>query len=407
MERELNYMFGMTPHEAVEYIQKKGIAITQHWYELWQDAHAKAFTVAKITNAQMLQDIKDLVEKSLKEGLTFDSFKKEFTKMLQTKGYTAPAGLTPWRLETIYRTNLQSAYMRGRYHYQIQDRARPYWMYEAVLDSRTRPSHRGMHGKIFPKDDPIWDIWYPPNGFNCRCRVRSLTKEEAEKRGISEGKIIWKTENILKTDTSSQKVPIGGYKDENGNTYYTDKGFSYNPAKAFDQWVDTQLKILPEELKQSVYNDIEAFRQKNKIELSVYEIIDKLKKGEKLENLMDNFKTHLKKRIRDGIVRTEEEYTNLILKILKNHQIIGIEKRGDFISVSYLAQIEDEWYIAIFRESKIISAFKINKSKNLSIQDAIRSWITKRNINLEKQKATNYTFYYALQNLGVSLYARD
>lgn len=151
-----------------------------------------------------------------------------------------------------------------------------------------------MHGKI-RKDDPIWNAWYPPNGFNCQFRVRSLTKEEAERIGISEGKIVWKTENITKTDPTSPKIQIGGYIDEEGNAYYTDKGFSYNPAKAFENWVDTQIKTLPKELQQSVYDDIEAFQQKNKIEVSVFEIIKRLKEGEKLQNLMDNFEKHLKK----------------------------------------------------------------------------------------------------------------
>lgn len=406
MERELNLLFGMPPHKAIEYLQKKGIAITQHWYDLWQDAHSKAFTVAKITQAQMLQDIKDLIEKSITEGLTFENFKKEFKKMLQTKGYTAPAGFTPWRLETIYRTNLQSAYMRGRYYYQTQDRARPYWMYEAVLDSKTRPAHRGMHGEIFRKDDPIWNIWYPPNGFNCRCRVRSLTKEEAEKIGISEGKIIWKTENITKTDPTSPKIQIGGYIDEKGNTYYTDKGFSYNPAKAFENWVDIQIKTLPKELQQSVYDDIQVFQQKNKIEVSVFEIIKKLKEGEKLQKLMDNFEKHLKKRINEGVVKNEEEYKELILKILEKHQAIIVEKREDFVSVSYIAQIEGQWYITVFRENKIMTAFKVENPKDLH-PNAIYSVISNRQKRLVNQKVNSYIFYYALENIGVSFYAKS
>lgn len=47
----------------------------------------------------------------------------------------------------------------------------PYWERLAVMDDRTRPVHRALHGVIKPADDPFWDEHYPPDGFNCRCTV--------------------------------------------------------------------------------------------------------------------------------------------------------------------------------------------------------------------------------------------
>lgn len=52
---------------------------------------------------------------------------------------------------------------------------RPYWQYDAVNDSKTRPSHLAMDGRVFMADDPIWDTWFPPNGFKCRCTVKTLS----------------------------------------------------------------------------------------------------------------------------------------------------------------------------------------------------------------------------------------
>lgn len=93
------------------------------------------------------------------------------------------------RLETIFRTNVQSAYGAGRYA-QLTDpdvlRTRPYWLYDAVLDSRTSSLCRGLNGTIRPADDPFWDTHVPPLHFSCRSGLRSLTRQQAEARGVTE-----------------------------------------------------------------------------------------------------------------------------------------------------------------------------------------------------------------------------
>ncbi len=43
--------------------------------------------------------------------------------------------------------------------------------YSTVDDDRVRPEHRLLDGVTKPASDPFWDVWYPPNGFGCRCDV--------------------------------------------------------------------------------------------------------------------------------------------------------------------------------------------------------------------------------------------
>lgn len=62
--------------------------------------------------------------------------------------------------------------------------ARPLWQYRAIMDSRTRPAHAAMNGKVYDYRHPIWNTWYPPNGFNCRCYVKSLSLDQAKERGL-------------------------------------------------------------------------------------------------------------------------------------------------------------------------------------------------------------------------------
>ncbi len=58
---------------------------------------------------------------------------------------------------------------------------KPYWQYVAVMDSRTRPSHASMNGKVLLYDHPWWSQNYPPNGFSCRCTVIALSRVEMER----------------------------------------------------------------------------------------------------------------------------------------------------------------------------------------------------------------------------------
>jgi SPP1 gp7 family putative phage head morphogenesis protein len=181
----------LPPQEAIKFFEQKGLVLTESWDDLWAEMHAKAFTVAGVMLLDVLADIYEQVKKAIEKGTTLEEFKKSFQEIMQRRGWYDPEFKRPWRLETIFRTNIQTAYMAGRYKQQKEMAdLRPYWMYDAVNDSRTRPTHRAMDGKVFRADDPIWDRWYPPNGFNCRCRVISLSERQVKRRGlkVSRGK---------------------------------------------------------------------------------------------------------------------------------------------------------------------------------------------------------------------------
>lgn len=245
---DLSYAIGLPPEEAIEYFKKKGYTFSWDWYDTWQEAHAKAFTVAKAMRMDILQDIRDMVQKALDEGIAFQQFKKELEPKLRAKGWWGKKPIvdetgatevqlgSPHRLRTIYETNLQTAYMAGRYK-EFMDNVddRPYWQYVAVMDSRTRPAHAALNGKVFRYDDPFWDTHYPPLGFNCRCRVRALSADNLKDRGLtvesSKGKITW--QDALVSKKTGELQPVAVYHDPlTGEKIATDVGWSYNPGKA-------------------------------------------------------------------------------------------------------------------------------------------------------------------------------
>ncbi len=196
---DLQHAFGLPPKDAVAYFRAKGYAISDNWWEVWQGAHAKAFTVAKATRMDVLESIRSAVDKAIANGITERQFIQELAPELKKLGWW---GKQIWvggngnarevqlgsmhRLKTIYRVNTQTAYMAGRYRQQLANSDdRPYWMYVAIQDSSTRPEHVRLNGKVFRFDDPIWRVIYPPNGWNCRCRVRALTAAQVKRMGLT------------------------------------------------------------------------------------------------------------------------------------------------------------------------------------------------------------------------------
>ncbi|MCD4501099.1 phage minor head protein [Chromobacterium vaccinii] len=251
---DLAYCMKLPPENAIQYLKNKGHAITWDWEELWQDAQAQAFTVAKVTRLDILQDIRDAVEKALAEGKTVAWFKKELTPVLKAKGWWGKQEVldedtgevrevqlgSPRRLETIYRTNLQTAYMAGRWQTQIENvDDRPYWMYVAIRDSKTRPSHRALHGKVFRYDDPFWQSYYTPNGWGCRCRIVALSADDLEARGIQVESSAGRLGTALRTvsEQTGEQREVATFRTIDPVTrrevsVSPDVGWSYNPGAA-------------------------------------------------------------------------------------------------------------------------------------------------------------------------------
>ena len=245
-------LFGREPEQVVEYLRQKGYTFSWRWQDTLQEAHARAFTVAKALRLDILQDIRGSLDRAIREGRTFEQFQRELTPTLQTKGWWGKVMVgdgaggaevvqlgSPRRLRTIYEVNLQTGYQAGRYKSQWEDREnRPYWMYVAILDSRTRPLHRALNGKVFRADDPFWHYFYPPNGWRCRCRVRALSEAEVKSLGLtaesSEGNLNFK--DVLLDAKTGETIEVAEYKgiDEAGKpfTVSPDAAWNYNPGKA-------------------------------------------------------------------------------------------------------------------------------------------------------------------------------
>ncbi|MDC5408355.1 phage minor head protein [Acinetobacter baumannii] len=199
---ELNALFTLPPEDAISYLEKKGFKIGWDWHETLDNAHSKAFTVAKVARMDLLQDIRQSLITAMQQGQSLEQWKASITPTLQDKGWWGkkivvnPEGReqevqlgSPRRLRTIYDTNMQSAFAAGRYKAMLAGaETRPYWEWRHISINNPRKQHVALNGKIFSYDDPFWSVAYPPSEWGCKCRIIARSRREVEGKEILTGK---------------------------------------------------------------------------------------------------------------------------------------------------------------------------------------------------------------------------
>ena len=137
----------------------------------------------------------------MKNNISIFSGAKNFQEVLElTIGTRAPNGdLIPFNkfkklglkiddkynvnwLETEQQASFRQAQSVGDWKEVNEDQDLfPYLEYSTVRDSRVRIDHAEQQGIIKRVDDPFWDTWFPPNGWNCRCIVKQLEQASVTK----------------------------------------------------------------------------------------------------------------------------------------------------------------------------------------------------------------------------------
>lgn len=129
------------------------------------------------------------------------------------------ANLTKARLETVYRTNLATAYTEGQaegLRDPVVQQVMPLLMIDAISDSRTRDEHAAMDGYV--NTAAYFDrmgLW-TPNGYNCRCSIIGVTIDQAESLGLLTGGI---------PDAEKIRTYNGDRQDLIDRGEYPDRGF--------------------------------------------------------------------------------------------------------------------------------------------------------------------------------------
>lgn len=188
--------FNVPFEEAIRYLRQKVNLPSKTWRDIEGRAHDRSFVIAGAMKDGLLADLKAEIEKGVRGENTLAGFAKSFEEIVARHGWTGWTGEgseagRAWRTRVIYETNLKTAYAAGRYA-QMTDpkivKLRKWWRYRHGYyrtPERPRPEHVAFDGRVLAWDDPWWDVYYPPNGWECSCGVETLTDRDLQDEGVT------------------------------------------------------------------------------------------------------------------------------------------------------------------------------------------------------------------------------
>lgn len=269
----------------------------------------QAFTTAVVQDQRIRGRLKDAIDENLTKGEGYRQFKQLVDDEFDKAGLTR---LHNYQINNIYETNVSLAFGAGQMQkmLEVSDQF-PYWKYSATLDSKTRPSHAALHGKIFKAGDYTF---FPPLSFQCRCTAIPLTARQAGR--------------YLKTDMPTP---------EDKNKLYDlleSKEFAGNKQQKFMEWTAEQYKNADPETRNLIDQAFDTMRQE-------------------IRNLKDNKSTFIPKELLE-----DSEY-------LKN---TGIKFKEEFFRIA-----DQDKPIKLIIEKQGKGSYYDPQEKNVHIADSKRT----------------------------------
>lgn len=258
----------LPPIDVIEFFTQKGYKIGFTWEDVWQSEHQAAFTVAKVTQLDILRDIRGGLDSAMADGTTFETFRKNLKPLLMEKGWWGKAEMTDplngeanlvqlgstRKLRTIFDTNMRTAHSEGQWA-RIQDAKKtfPYLVYNANNSEHPRMQHSAWDNLVLPADDPFWKTHFPVKEYGCKCNVTQMNGKMLEQRGLKMGESPKVPEYTYtnKRTGEVQKVPMGvhpsfnyppGGRLDNLSKFVTDK-IIQAPADVGANWWQTMQPV--------------------------------------------------------------------------------------------------------------------------------------------------------------------
>jgi SPP1 gp7 family putative phage head morphogenesis protein len=199
--------------EAIEFLRDRLQISDAEWDALLRAAGQAAARASDSMEEAMRRDFRDAVLRALEEGGSLADFQADYARIVAEHGWSY-RGDPGWHSALVFRMETNNARAAGRWE-QVQrlKATRPYVRYVTAGDAKVRLEHREWHGIVLPADHPFWLTHWPPNGFNCRCDVESVSERNLARYG-------WQ---VTADDDPALSIP-------------PDPGFSGNVGVAWQAW---------------------------------------------------------------------------------------------------------------------------------------------------------------------------
>lgn len=219
----------------------------------------------------------------------------------------------------------------------------PYLRYETAKDSRVRDAHAKLQGFVLPVESPFWNSFFPPNGWNCRCTITQLRKEQVSQADMA---------NIKQNEANFGKIakdatPEYWRKNIGKTEIFEENQTAYFKALPKDKLLDAEKHYnLPSIEKIYQKGNLPSLKTQNKADYQLWwdSLLRKYKGNEK-ENYFDietdlggiklpirfdnDFYKHIQKENRETWVNNLEDILNKPSEVWQNYE--GVKNRQSII----------------------------------------------------------------------------
>ena len=170
--------------EAVGFLKSKVPMTKTEWLSLEKKMRFRVFTMAKLGEVKVIETVKNQLVKAMESGEGFTQSFETVKAIAKASGET----LTPFYWETVFRTNVQSAYVAGKL---LQYQKFPPAAYRLLVIEDVRTSDICRHlltqsgyGVVMPVDHPFWEKYgFPPYHMNCRTGISAVYDSQVGRHG--------------------------------------------------------------------------------------------------------------------------------------------------------------------------------------------------------------------------------
>ena len=138
--------------------------------EMRQSLEQDIFVFSGFKTYHQLKEASELLRDSQGRVKSFNQFYQDVSAMRGKYNRN-------W-LHAEYNFAVSSAQMASHWAEYQQDDEMANLQYRTALDDKVRPGRAALEGVTLPMSDPFWDTAFPPNGWNCRCHVIPVLKED-------------------------------------------------------------------------------------------------------------------------------------------------------------------------------------------------------------------------------------